>query len=126
MKNFLEAAHIALNSENVEEFINLLISKDIEYNGNQWERTKEAIADNINNVNERYENKIKEDFISKINEEENGIVKLRAILNILLDQEHKSIQGYQLDDDESFSNLINDQLSHFKELYQRVLIDKRE
>ena len=126
MKIFLEAAHIALNSENVEEFINLLISKDIEYNGNQWERTKEAIADNINNVNERYENKIKEDFISKINEEENGIVKLRAILNILLDQEHKSIQGYQLDDDESFSNLINDQLSHFKELYQRVLIDKRE
>lgn len=111
--------------ENATDFINLLNSENEKYYANKWQATNSAIGYNINVVEEKYKEKVKEKILSIINDEGNGLVKLRATLNILLNQNDKSIDGVIIDDDVNFLNLINDQLRYFKELYQRVPVDER-
>tara|TARA_B110000285_G_C15140769_1_gene630640 strand:- start:678 stop:4388 length:3711 start_codon:yes stop_codon:yes gene_type:complete len=113
--------------ETVTDFVNLLLAENDEYNANKWPATKAAIAINITIIEEKYKEKISNDILSIINDERIGIglVKLRATLNILLNQNDKSIDGVIIDDEVSFQNLINNQLRYFKELYERVPVDER-
>ena len=111
--------------ETVSDFINLLDSVDEDYIANKWQSTTPAIASNIEVVEESFKNKINDEILTIINDKQNGVVKLRATLNVLLNQDDKSIDGVLIDDEISFLDLINDQIRYFKELYQRVPVDER-
>lgn len=113
--------------DTARDFVNLLLAKNDEYNANEWPATTAAIANNIHIIEEKYKGKISDDILSIINNEGIGIglVKLRATLNILLNQHDKSIHGVIIDDEVSFQNLINNQLRYFKELYKRIPVDQR-
>ena len=128
---FIDVKEIILNQvaqehpETATDFINLLNSENDKYYANKWQETTTAIGYNIKIVEESYKNKINDEVFTIINDKENGIVKLRATLNTLLNQNDKSIDGVIIDDDANFLNLINNQLRYFKELYQRVPVDER-
>jgi C1A family cysteine protease len=111
--------------ETVADFISLLNSVDEDYVANKWQSTTPAIASNIEIVEEVFKNKINDEILTIINDKQNGVVKLRASLNVLLNQDDKSIDGVLIDDEVSFLDLINDQIRYFKELYQRVPVDER-
>ena len=109
----------------VSELVNLLNTQDQQFSSNNWQSIVEAISYNIKNVEENYKKKITEEILSIVNNKD-GLVKLRAALNLSLSQDDKSLDGVIIDQDVSFVNLINNQLRYFKELYERIPVDERE
>jgi C1A family cysteine protease len=110
--------------ETASEFVSLLIEGNDNYKAEKWYPTTSDIGNNISIVESSFKEKIENEILLIINDE-NGLVKLRATLNILLNQEDKSIDGVVIDSESSFLTLINNQLRYFKELYKSIPVDER-
>jgi hypothetical protein len=113
---------------NAESYFKILLDVDRDYANNTWQEITPKIAANIDKVTQQYHASLNEeiDNISNTEEQFSGLVRLRAFLNTLLQNDDANIDGVLIDDDNSFNDLENNQLIYFKKLYNKVPQDKRD